>query len=369
MTHPTHLLFVIHNLQGGGAEKVFTGLIRYFSERVKVSVLTFETGGVYEPEVNSLPIHRHIVLKPTSNPLIRVWEIRKILKQENPDKVISFLEYPNILTSWAAYGLGVPHISSERTNYLEYLGNSLKAKLKIQLLKGVFARAEKVITVSEALRENLIQYFGATKEKVLCIPNGIRFETLDQLSKETQANLTAPDSNTILAVGRLVKEKNYPLLLEAFQKAHTKAPHLKLYIAGDGPLKSNLMELSRQLNIQDALQMPGFVTNPALLMKQAGCFVLSSDLEGMPNALLEAMYLNGHVISTNCRTGPSEIISNRKDGILTPVGDADALANAILEMMENQALRQKYFEASRQSIQRFDQESIWKKWASVLLEA
>lgn len=342
-------------------------MVEHFALLASVTVITFEPGGIYEARLAENPNIHLQSLDPEAGALQRVLLLRKHLLRIQPHKVISFLEYPNILTSWALIGTGIPHISSERTHYLEYLGNSLKAKIKIQLLKGVFARAQKVVVVSEGIRNSLIQDFHAQPEKVVTIPNGIDVEGLKQKSTEPVSVMPVPDRNTILAVGRLVKEKNYPLLLEAFRIARQSLPELRLCIAGDGPLMEDLIRVSEEKGIRESVTLAGFVANPAPLMKLAGCYVLSSDLEGMPNALLEAYFLNGHVISTDCKTGPSEIITHEVDGLLTPVGDAQALAEAMINMMNNPNLREQVYIQSRRNAQRFDQNQIWVTWEKVLL--
>lgn len=360
-----HLVFVIHNLQGGGAEKVFTGLVQHFSGICKVSVITFETGGVYE---NELQQHSGIQLKCISNSeghISLYKKLRKFFKNENPDKVISFLEYPNIMVSWALKGLNIPHISSERTNYIDFFGNSLTDKLKKFLLRGVFQRAEKVIAVSSAIRESLINDFNADPAKVIVIRNGINFSELKLKSAQTISGNYQPGRNTILAAGRFTKEKNYPLLIKAFHQVLQTHPDYELCILGEGNLKPDIENLARELKLGDKLILPGFERNPAPYMMFSGCFVLSSDLEGMPNALIEALYLNGHVVSTDCKTGPSEIITHGMDGILTPVGEVMALSQALIQMMEDETFRDQVYLKSRESIQRFEQSAIWHQWEQV----
>lgn len=363
-----HLAFVIHNLQGGGAEKVFTGLVQHFSSICKISVITFETGGVYENELqNNSGIHLKCISNNKGH--ISLYKnLRKFFKQEKPDKVISFLEYPNIMVSWALKGLNIPHISSERTNYIEFLGNSFTEKLKKYLLRGVFQRAEKVIAVSSALRESLIRDFHANPEKVIVIRNGINFSELDQKSMQTISGNYQPGRKTILAAGRFTKEKNYPLLLNSFHRVLQTHPDYELCILGEGQLKDEMIALTNNLGIQNQVFFPGFEQNPAPYMRLSGCFVLSSDLEGMPNALIEAYYLNGQVVSTNCQTGPAEIITHEVDGLLTPTGNPEALAIAMNRMMEDENFRSTVKSNSRKNSLRFEQNNIWVLWENIILQ-
>lgn len=363
-----NIFFVIHNLQGGGAEKVFTGLTTHFSKISQVTVITFESGGVYEKNIQDNKQIRYISLPSEMGHFARYKTLRTLFKKEKPHKVVSFLEYPNILVSWALKGTKIPHISSERTNYIQFLGNSIKDKLKLFLLKGVFQRAHKIVSVSEGLKQSLIKDFDAPENKVRVIRNGIQLTELELKSQEEIQGKYKPSRNTILAVGRFTREKNYPLLLEAFHQIVKIHPEYELCILGEGKLKEEMIALSVKLGIQNQVYFPGFESNPAPYMRLSGCFVLSSDLEGMPNALIEAYYLNGHVVSTDCQTGPSEIIEPKKDGLLVPTGEPALLAQAITKMMGEEEFRKEVRENSRIGSMRFEQAQIWKNWESVILD-
>lgn len=364
-----YLIFVITNLEAGGAERVFFHLTEYMCAFARIQVVLFEESGHYLELIKSLP-DVEVRVFPKSNghiPLLK--NLRAYFRREKPLRVLSFMEYPNMLVSSALIGTGIPHVSSERTDYMSYFSRSVKDLVKIQLLKAVFRAAEQVVVVSAGLRESLIQDFKAKPEKVRLIRNGIDFEKLDIQAAQEISGPFVPDRYTFLAAGRLVREKNYPLMIKAFAQVLSEIPQAKLCILGEGVLKESLIILAENLGIRDKIFFAGFEPNPAAYIKQAGVFVLSSDLEGMPNALIEALYLNGHLVSTDCRTGPSEVILHEKTGLLVPVRDVNQLALAMIRMCRDEDLRASCYVASRQHAREFDIQIAWQKWKEVLLKS
>jgi len=151
----------------------------------------------------------------------------------------------------------------------------------------------------------------------------------------------------VLAVGRLTAQKDYPTLLRAFAKVRSRR-NCRLIILGEGELRDSLEALTSQLGIADSVQLPGFADNPFAWMSKASLFVLSSAWEGLPNVLIQAMACGTPVVSTDCPSGPAEILENGKWGRLVPVGDEVALAEAMDRALEDKvfpdvAVRATYF--------------------------
>jgi GalNAc-alpha-(1->4)-GalNAc-alpha-(1->3)-diNAcBac-PP-undecaprenol alpha-1,4-N-acetyl-D-galactosaminyltransferase len=366
---PLKLVFVIHNLETGGAEKVFTSLALHFASHSNLTVLLFEDTGHYKTQLQASGNIRMVYLSDCKGHVQRLLALRKFFRKERPDRVLSFLEYPGLLVSFALRGTHIPHVSSERTNYATYFGESIADKAKKYLLASVFKRAEAVVAVSQEIRNHILHYYGVPSEKVQVISNGIRFDLLDSLASEALPDTgVSIDKHTLLAVGRLVEDKNYPLLLRAFARLKPEFPELKLCILGEGTQRPVLQALAEALHIQEVVSMPGFVPNPAPWMKQANMFVLSSRLEGMPNALIEAMYLNGHVISTDCPSGPAEIIDHNVNGILVPADDEVSLADAMRRMYIDASFRALCYQNSRKKILQFDFNTCIQKWEQVILK-
>ena len=173
-------------------------------------------------------------------------------------------------------------------------------------------------------------------------------------------------------MGRLVFFKNQTMLVHAFSKVHEKHPDyvLKIYgpDSGDGA-KTSIKEAIHEHHLEDAVFLMGDCSTLEKEIRDAACFAFSSDYEGMPNALMEAMALGLPVISTDCRPGaPRMLIQSGENGLLVPVGDTDRMAQAILYMIENPQKAQAMGERARRIRERANEEIIYRQWRDFLLE-
>jgi glycosyltransferase involved in cell wall biosynthesis len=147
--------------------------------------------------------------------------------------------------------------------------------------------------------------------------------------------LRVEDHRVILGIGRFMPQKDFPLLLRAFARVKRQANDTKLILLGDGPDRRELRSLAKDLNIEGGVDMPGFVSNPYAYLSRASLFVLSSIHEGLPTVLVEALACGCPVVSTNCPSGPDEILEGGTWGPLVPVGDVSALAQAMITTLES----------------------------------
>lgn len=173
----------------------------------------------------------------------------------------------------------------------------------------------------------LLPFWIRHKAKILPNPISNELASINKIYNQTV--------KTIVSAGRLVKQKNYPLLIGAFAKVHEKYPHLQLHIYGEGELSLDLQALIDQLGLRSSAVLKGRSNELWQEFSRADIFVLSSEFEGMPNVLLEAMAIGLPCISTDCPTGPAELIKNGWNGILVPNRDEDKLTQAITYMVEN----------------------------------
>jgi glycosyltransferase involved in cell wall biosynthesis len=197
-----------------------------------------------------------------------------------------------------------------------------------------YPQVDRIIAVSNGVKESLIQTGNVPESLIQTIYNPVITPAVLQ-QMEVPANHPWFEQShipVIISAGRLTKQKDHATLLQAFATLRKQMP-AKLLILGDGEERPILERLAQKLNIQDHISLPGFVENPFSYMKRADVFVLSSRWEGFGNVLVEAMACQTPVVSTDCPSGPSEILENGKYGSLTPVGNADMLANAMLEML------------------------------------
>ena len=171
----------------------------------------------------------------------------------------------------------------------------------------------------------------------------------------------------IVSCGRLHRQKNHTLLIRAFAKLADKYPQENLLIYGKGDLESSLNQLIEQLGLQKRVFLMGQSTDVAKVLSQAKLFVLSSDYEGMPNALMEALVAGVPSISTDCPCGgPRELIQHGKNGLLVPCNDENALVRAMDQLLSNPQLAAKMGENARHGAQQFKPEIIVKQWEEFL---
>lgn len=332
------IAFFVPSLNGGGAERVMLILANKFSENdFEVDLILVKKEGPYlsevSPEVN-------IVDLKSSNVPQSLFPLIKYLRKENPDVLISTLAHANVVAVLAKI------LSRTKTKIIVRVTNTFSEALKnntffikIILFLGVsifYRFADEIVAGSEGAADDLAKTIKISKNKikVICNPTDV-----EKIGKECEKipdhpwlkNKTVP---VILAAGRLTVEKDYPTLFKAFSILSEKN-NFRLIILGEGKKRRELEELVEMLGLQDKIDMPGFVKNPFAYMHNCDVFVLSSITEGLPNTLIEAMACGTPVVSTDCPSGPREILDNGKYGKLVKVGDEKALANAILETIKN----------------------------------
>lgn len=211
-----------------------------------------------------------------------------------------------------------------------------KDKVIARILQYCYPFATGVIAVSEGVADDLSDYAKIKRSMIKVLHNPVVNSELTEKSKLEVKHrwLLQKDTPVFVASGRLEVQKNFALLINAFNKIMTEQD-AKLLILGEGSLRDELQTQINTLGLQEKCELVGFVDNPYKYMKHADAFVLSSDFEGFGNVIVEAMAVNTPVVSTNCPSGPSEILEDGKWGTLVPVGDVDALANAMLDVINN----------------------------------
>jgi len=226
-----------------------------------------------------------------------------------------------------------------------------------------YRRADVIVSVSRALEKTIRDDLDIRDPDAISViynPLAANFEQLrNQPSEVTLIN--DKQLPLIVGVGRLVEAKGFRILIRAVAKINPTHP-VKLVIAGQGADLDYLQSLATELGIREHVSFPGFVANPLPLMKQASVYVLSSYLEGMPNALLEAIASGTPVVATDCPTGPREVLDDGKIGALVPMGDVDAMANAIIEVLEGNTPR---FDRD-QWLQQFELDTIVDQYMALM---
>lgn len=351
-------ILYIDSMQRGGAQRVMSVLSGFLSNRGVYTILVNDIIPDESKAEYSLDSRVHRVFldrnrKPGRNKNIaRVIGLRRLVNEENPDVVLSFMGPPNYRMLLATIGMRCRKVVSVRNDpYREY-GTGIK-----KWIAGfVFRFADGCVFQTEQASE----YFPATVQK----KGRIIFNPVDPSFFNTAWK---GEDKTILSVGRLYPQKNHVLLLNAFAQVHKKHPEYKLKICGKGSEENNLKEMASKLRIDSFVSFMGEVGNVIDELKQGSCFVLSSDYEGLPNALMEAMAVGIPVISTDCPCGgPHTLIRNNENGILVPCGNANGLADAIEEVISNKEKRIRLGQYGKESAARFRTETVMGEWLEYL---
>lgn len=296
-------------------------------------VLLDDEPGVYETP-DWLPVTR---LGGKGGLLQSILLLRRFLRRERPDVTLSFLTRANICNALVMSGMGKPFVISERVHTSAHLGNSGSARLAKALVNLFYRRASRIIAVSGGVGEHLVERFGVRPDRMVVIHNPFDLDRIDRLKQEEPG--WAPDTPFFLAMGRLVETKNFELLIRAYAASGIKQA---LVIVGEGPDRSKLEDLVRDLGLDGRVFLPGFVGNPFALMHRSQFYVLPSNAEGFPNGLVEAMAVGLPVLATDCPSGPAEILegeaasglSDGRYGLLTPCGNVEAMAQGLRRMAD-----------------------------------
>jgi len=324
------------DLRRAGAQRVVTMLAERWSRDFNVTIILL----LNEVEFDLPASVRVITLDCATDPLhfysgMMVREAKRkvhaiLTEDKGPFAFYSFLESPNFISVLLKrrFPKGV-FIGSSRVNLFLY--NRI-----FQLLYPFYRHLDAFIVNSQANRRLFIDKFGLSAKKVFFIPNPIDFSAIERLAAEKIPALLAElvgKNPLILAAGRLVKQKNFALLLRAFARMPVTENAAHLIILGDGPEKPTLLRLAKRLGIEKKLTMPGKVINPYVWMANTDLFVLSSNFEGWPNVLIEAMVIGLPVVACDCPTGPAEILQNGAYGLLVPTNNTEALAAAMTQQL------------------------------------
>lgn len=256
------------------------------------------------------------------------------LRREKPAAMLSVL-HTNLIAIWARSLTGIPQrlVVSERntlSSEVHAYAPDVRMRLMPLLVRRFYPWADCVVAVSQGVADDLAQYAKLPRQQIRVIYNPI---VTPELCRMAGASLDHPwflpgETPVVLAVGRLEEQKDFETLLRAFARVRRLRP-ARLLILGEGAERPRLEALSEQLQIQRHVRLPGFVDNPYPYMTRAGVIVLSSRWEGLPGVLIEGLYCGVPLVSTDCPSGPKEILANGRYGRLVPVGDEVKLASAI----------------------------------------
>jgi glycosyltransferase involved in cell wall biosynthesis len=326
------LAIFVPSLSAGGAERAMLNLAHGFAERgCQVDLVLANASGPYLSKVRETV--RLVDLK-ASRVLTSLPSLVFYLRKAKPKALISTLDYANIVASWARRLASTSSriaINEQNTISRSAINSSRRRQRFVpRLVKRFYPWADFVIGNSQGVVDSLVEVTGLPYKRIHLLYNPV---VTPELRERVQAPLDHPwfadgEPPVVLAVGRLTKQKDFPVLLSAFAQVR-QSISARLIILGEGPDRPALEALVKELGLENQVAMPGFVENPYAYMQHASLFVLSSLWEGLPTVLIEALYCGTPVVATDCPSGPREILKGGKYGQLVPMSEPKILANAI----------------------------------------
>ena len=344
------IAFFINSLERGGAEHVTVRLTDFFTKNgIECYIITNKIGS------NEYTVPQNVKRFFLSNKkkISNIFRLRKLLKSLTPTALVVMGTSEAIIAIPAAAGLGIRTVISERNDPTNYLGN----KLVISISRFLMRYADDFIFQTEQAK---LFYDKKLKGKGQVIYNPIIASDIPNPWDKKRAR-------KIVAVGRLEPQKNHKLLIEAFSDLCAKRPEFQLEIYGNGSLKDMLNSEILKRKMEDKILLCGNHPDVLARIRNAYAFVLPSNFEGMPNALIEAMCLGLPCISTDCPCGgPSALIQNHNNGILIPCNDKNALVDALLFLIENPSIAEAYGQKALEVKELLDISNIGKQWESII---
>jgi glycosyltransferase involved in cell wall biosynthesis len=366
-----HILLFIYSLSSGGAERVTVNLANYWAERArKVTIATLASSDqdFYElhPGVRRIAIEMEC---ESRNPLAGLWmnlrritALRRVIKKESPDVVLAMMTTANVLLALAGYGLHVALLGSERVHPPRYPLSRSWEWLRIR----AYARLATVVTQTN---ETAGWISGNTRTRsVAVIPNGVSYPLAVQTPVLEPGQILPAGQRVILGLGRLVHQKGFDLLIDAFSGLASRYPEWILVILGEGPERQSLEAQIRRTGLTKRVFMPGRAGNPGQWYEAADIYVMSSRFEGFPNTLVEAMAYGLPAISFDCDTGPRDIIRHATDGLLVPTGDEQGLVASLERLMSDDVRRRQLGERATYVRDRFSMDRVAGMWDNTFLE-
>ncbi|MDE5415810.1 glycosyltransferase [Alkalihalobacterium chitinilyticum] len=363
------VLFFIYQMGGGGAARTLLNIINNLDRNKFAPMLvTLNMNGSYEKELKE---DVKFIKLETTRLSRSIGDLANIIKTEEIDIVFSTIPRVNTIAilANALSRSKAKNVIREADN----LGGSFRENLQLLVFGMVYKRSSQIVSLSEGVKENLVKRYKIKPKDIKVIYNPV---DVDNINEQINNGTINPDHqeifNTtdkiIITAGRLVPQKDQRTLLNAFAKVN-KQESSRLVILGEGPLKDELLQQAAQLTIEDRIHFVGFQSNPYIYFSKADLFVLTSIHEGFSHVIAEALASGTPVVSTDCKSGPAEVLDGGVYGALCPVGDADDVALNMLRILQlNKEERADIITKGHMRAGHFDAKQIVKQYEAVFLE-
>jgi len=360
--------FYIPSLNGGGAQRVALNLAQgLLTNNCQVDLILVQAEGQL---LDSIPSGVNVVNLDASRTLTSIPRLALHLSRIQYDTVVSFMNYVNICAVVASrMACKSPELVLTEHNTVSRIFQRMspgQRAIRRRLIRLLYPCADHIIAVSRGVARDLKEYIGLNS--VQSIPNPVSIDdTTSTIGSQSVPHAWFQDSEVvILGAGRLTEQKEFSTLIRALSYIRDKGRTCRLIIIGEGEAREDLESLIHNLGLEGAVSLPGFVKNPYDFMRAADVFVLSSRWEGFGNVLVEAMACGTPVVSTDCPNGPAEILEEGKWGRLVPVADDKALAQAIIQTLDDPPV------STQELVQRakdFSPEKIANQYLAVMLKS
>lgn len=376
-----NIAIFIYSLSNGGAERVVSYLLPYLQQQGHQVHLVLMSGTISYEIPKDINIHylekasagESGIYKFIKLPFLAI-KYGEFLKKQKITHSFSLLSRPNYVNLMARLfsRTKAKVIISER-NYpsLQYGYDDMQSKINRLLVRKLYPKADLVIGNSEANVADLIQNFGITESLTDVIQNPIDIESIEE--RKAKDDFFDDNQMNLITVGRLEPQKNYDLLIDTIERV----PEVKLFILGRGMLEELLKQKVAEKNLTERIVFLGYDANPYKYLKKADLFIFGSNHEGFPNVLLEAMCCGLPILTTNCKSGPDEIMALKKpysndimitpNGILTPVGNVELMVKGLEYFIQNPEYLRSCRNNVRTRIKDFAKDGILEKYEKSLL--
>lgn len=362
------VLFTITSMTSGGAERVCCHLANALASKgYDVTVLTFKDRS-FDFYSLSDHVHREVlpgydrggsVLTKLRRHVTNFLFLRRFIRNSAPDIVIPFMDFPALYSLVACLGLrNRPPVAIALRNDMRH---QKVPGLWVKGRKLLFPKADHIISQTESLADYLrAEAFPSVPVTVINNPLGGHFVGLPERAAESFG------TRTIVSVARLMPQKGLDLLIKAFARVHSAFPQWKLNIVGEGEQRAELETLINQLNLEGAVMLAGRQQDVSEWYNNADFFVLPSHYEGFPNVLIEAMAHGIPVLATDCLSGPGEIITPGKTGLLCEPGNTESIAQGLQQLIEQSEQLPQMGRDAQRAVQQYAPEKIIVQWEQLI---